>query len=371
MPDETVELPERGSEGYERFYVRVFEHTVGPGMSLTSLMRTRIAMIPVVHLPEGGRLFDHNRRPGDFDNYELTEANQWAIADDPGVCSISPTPVATLRFLTGWTEEQGGAIIAGGRLRIEYDPARLTTCRASYTFAPAWDIEAHGRFLPGGQSFEGSVVAFETDEEGRRHDVPHPGVLELEVPDDATAVELWFRNWSALSSPCEAWDSDYGRNYRYDILDSPPPEVLWAGDWGGALTRACEHSYGLEDPISIDSYIIERACMDVFADVYIPTITDDAELRPELIQAQAELSVDDGPWTTEWLAFVDRVGSNYRYRWTLPREEMTRFQWSDYQFAFRFSTDGVTWYRIALADGPDGGAPRTIVRDFSRTGWDD
>lgn len=358
-------------EGFERFLVRVFEHTVGPGMSMTSLMRTHIDLIPVVELPGGGRLFDHNRRTGDFENYELTADNTWAVGDDPSTCAAGPSPISVVRFLAGWTEEQRGAIVAGGRLRIEVDPARLTSCRASYTFAPAWDLEAQGRFLPGGQTFAGSAVSFETDEYGRRHDVVHPGALEVEVPADATAVEIWLRNWSGMSSPCESWDSDFGRNYRFDIDAAPPAPVAWAGDWGAALSRACERADGLPEPVEVDSYVIERACMELFADVYVPGVTDAAEQRPELVQAQVELGVDGAPQTVEWLAYVGRAGNNARYRWTLPRETLTRVEWSELRFAFRFSTDGVTWYRIAQAEGPGGGEARTVDRAFSRDGWGD
>ncbi len=351
-------------EGYRRYLVRVFEHTVDSGMSMTSLMRTRLEAIPFARLPGGGRLFDHNRMPGDFDVYALTPDNGWAVAEDPGVCSALPAPRAAVGFLAGWTEVQHGAIVQGGTLRLEYDPARLAECRASYTFAPAWDIEAQGRFLPGGQTFSGSVVAFATTETGLRLDRPSPGALEVEVPRDATAVEVWFRNWSAMSSPCEAWDSRFGDNYRFEVLPRGPAAPLWAGSWGNALHRGCTHRSGLDEPTVIDSYLVQRACLDIFADVYVPGLTDGSETRPEQVLAQVERSVDGAEPTVDWLVFVGRVGNDYRYQWTMPREEMTRTDWDRWLYGFRFSTDGVTWLRIGQGEGPGGGEPRSVVRGF-------
>lgn len=351
-------------EGYERYAVRVFEHTVDSGMSLTSLMRTRIESIPFVHLPGGGRLFDHNRQPGDFDVYALVADNEWSVAEDPAVCAAGPTPRSTVTFRAGWTQEQHGAIVQGGTLRIEYDPARLTTCRASYTFAPAWDIEAQGRFLPGGQTFAGSVVSFRTTETGLRVDDPSPGALEVDVPADATGVEIWFWNWSAMSSPCQAWDSRFGDNYRFEVLAESPAAPVWAGSWGNALHRGCTYRSGLEEPTVIDSYLVQRACLDVLVDVYVPGLTDGAELHPERLLAQVERSVDGAEPTTEWLVFVSRVGNDYRYQWTMPRGEMTGTEWERWLYTFRFSTDGVTWFRVGQGEGPGGGDPRTVIRSF-------
>ena len=45
---------------------------------------------------------------------------------------------------------------------------------------------------------------------------------------------------------------------------------------------------------------------------------------------------------------------------TLPREELRRVTWTSARFTFRFSTDGVSWYRI----GQDGARPRTVSRQF-------
>jgi hypothetical protein len=111
--------------------------------------------------------------------------------------------MATLRFLSNWSHEQIGDIQQGGDLRIEYDPARLPRCRASRYGQPAWSIVASLRFHPSRQEQSGRVI---------------PGPLELNVPPDATEVELWFSNTD--NTGCSAWDSRYGQNYWLNV--TPP-----------------------------------------------------------------------------------------------------------------------------------------------------
>jgi hypothetical protein len=357
------------SAGHGRFRFRIFEHTVSPGMSLTALQRARIQLIPYLLMPNGGRLFDHNRIVDPLRSYELVEGNGWALGDDPAVCAGSPASVerrATLRFLTGWQQRQHGAIVEGGTLRVEYDPARLTTCRASYTYAPAWGIEGFVRFQPGGELYQAPVVDFETGPYGQVLDRPRTGSMEVPVPRGASHAEIWFRNWSGMSYPCEAYDSNFGDNYLFGVTPSAnaPREVLWAGDWGNGLSRECLHRPGLEDPLSLDSYLMQRACLDIYADVYVPGMTDQVEDRQTWLQAQVVYRLDSGEEQRAWLEPAGRIGNNYRVLWSLPRQELSSSSWSVLEYSFLFSTDGLTWYRIAQGAGPAGGAPRRILRAF-------
>ncbi|MGH8904544.1 MAG: DUF6209 family protein [Egibacteraceae bacterium] len=109
--------------------------------------------------------------------------------------------MATLRFLSGWSQEQTGDIRAGEPLRIEYDHGRLPNCRAERYGQPAWSIAAYLRFHPGGQEQSGSLM----------HEP-----LEVHVPNDATRVEIWFSNTDQTG--CVAWDSRYGQNYWLDTV---------------------------------------------------------------------------------------------------------------------------------------------------------
>ena len=109
--------------------------------------------------------------------------------------------MSTLRFLSNWTVQSDGEQGAGERLRIEYDVARLPTCRAGYRGQDAWNIAGYVRFHP---SMELESVALKS------------GSAEVEVPEDASRVELWFNNTDATG--CVAWDSAYGRNYWFDVV---------------------------------------------------------------------------------------------------------------------------------------------------------
>jgi Family of unknown function (DUF6209) len=108
--------------------------------------------------------------------------------------------VSTLRFLSNWTLQQDGEQHAGEPLRIEYDVARLPACRASYRGQDAWSIAGYVRFHPGA----------EVESVGLKS-----GSAEVDVPENATRIELWFNNTD--NTGCVAWDSSFGRNYWLDV----------------------------------------------------------------------------------------------------------------------------------------------------------
>ncbi|HEV7450896.1 MAG TPA: DUF6209 family protein [Pseudonocardiaceae bacterium] len=109
--------------------------------------------------------------------------------------------MATVRFLSDWSQQQTGDIRAGEPLQIEYDPQRLPRCRSSRYGQPAWSIAAYLRFHPGGQEQSGRVA-------------PGSDPLEVKVPSDATKIEMWFNNTDQTG--CTTWDSRYGQNYWLD-----------------------------------------------------------------------------------------------------------------------------------------------------------
>jgi hypothetical protein len=112
------------------------------------------------------------------------------------------------------------------------------------------------------------------------------------------------------------------------------------------------------EPAVIDEYVRERACSFVDAEVWVAGATD-AD-HPEWVQAQVEWRKDAQPATTAWLDFVERVGNNARFRWSLPQELRNQSDWSIAGYRFRFSTDGNSWSYF----GQDSGAPRTLQRAF-------
>jgi hypothetical protein len=108
-----------------------------------------------------------------------------------------------------------GPRVAGGTLSIEYDLERLTTCRATHNGSPFWDITAHALFTPGNQQVEGSVREI-TLEGSPPAQVVRPLAFEVEIPEDATAVQVWFRNFDG-NGTCEDFDSANGQNHRFQV----------------------------------------------------------------------------------------------------------------------------------------------------------
>ncbi len=355
-------LADGAGPGFQRYSFRIFDHTVAEGVSTTSFSRTSLEVSPFVRTPDGARRFDHNRRAGDFENYTLSSANGWSVGEAPAVCPAQD-PVASVAHLSlraGWTTAQRGALVAGGTAVIDYALERLPECRNTHNGYPAWDLIAHARFSPSGEETSGSVRAFDSVG-GTPTSAARPVPFEVALPRGATSVELWFENRSGAGSSCVTWDSNLGANYRFDVLPAAPAAVGWAGGVGGSFSRACAHTSGLAEPTVVDSYSRERACMFVDADVWVPGLTD-AGAPAEWLYAEALWAFDGGAPQLEPLTFVERVGNDYRYRFALPRERMTREPWSTLTYSLRFSTDGVTWARVGQSDAPLGGADRTIVR---------
>jgi len=356
--------------GFRRHAFRLAEGTIPSGASTTSLSRTVLELIPVVHMHSGERLFDHNRRADDFDVYPLSADGWFTVADDPSVCHAEPTTRSTLRFPADWRNEQRGAITSGGDVTIEYDISRLPDCRGTHNGHPAWDLRAHMRFEPSGVTVDGTVREFDSvlgTPVNTAHSIPFTG----RVPARTTELQVWFEGFTGAGSSCRAWDSNYGENYRFAVASAVPATVGWAGGWGGSFTRECAHRDGMADPAVVDSYVMERACTFVDADVWVAGVTDGAEEHPELVVAEVEWSVDGMDPRREPLAYVGRVGNDHRYRWELPRAEMLRTPWDRIEYAFTFSTDGKGFYRVGREEGPDGGPPRIVERapSFCPTGW--
>lgn len=262
-----------------------------------------------------------------------------------------------LEFQAGWRQFQHGLLVAGQQAVVDFDPWRLTTCRNTHNGHPAWDITGHVRFLPGGEELQQSVRAFETVN-GTPTNTPLRAPWRFTIPAGTTRAEFWFHNTSGAGSQCEAYDSNFGGNHVFDVVAQGADAVVWAGDWGGSFSRACTHQDGLAEPITVDSYVMQRACSFVDADVYVPYAGD--VVAAQGILAQVEWSRDGGETVRAWLEPVERVGNNQRFRWWLPRTEMGMVAWSRYAFVFRFSVDGVTWTRLGREDG----GTRTVVRNF-------
>ena len=298
----------------------------------------------------GVRLFDHNRLTGDFDSFHVDASTGYTIGEAPSVCP-GPGPLGTITFAGNFMQTQHGALVAGGQLSVEYDLGRLTTCRGTIDGHRGWAMDAFAQFQPSGQIATGSVVSTTTS-----GDVASPFVAD--IPAGTTSVALWFEN-SAPSPPCTAWDSNYGANYVFPVVASATPAIGWLSGVGGSTDRACTHADTLEDPIVIDEYARERACLFADVDVWVGGVTDGNPAHPEYVMAQVEWSLDGAAAADEWIDDVGRVGNNERFRWQLPYELRNTDTWNTATYRLRISVDGRTWSYA------EGGAERTITRDFT------
>jgi hypothetical protein len=133
---------------------------------------------------------------------------------------------ATARFDGDWTERLDGDLAQGGELTVDYDLSRLPQIRTHYREAAVWDIVAHVRFVPDQQILAASVTRPVYASPGGATIDRAPAAATFPVPGDAAEVELWFLNIGYGAVPPKAWDSRYGRNYRFGIRNTSPAEPV-------------------------------------------------------------------------------------------------------------------------------------------------
>jgi hypothetical protein len=148
----------------------------------------------------------------------LSFAGCAASTDDDGANSANAvSSEASIDFdAAGFKVETSGKLAAGQRVRIQYDLARLPTCRGNVNGGgPGWNIS-------GFASFNGKpATAFEVTKltaDGRdRESAPY----ELLLPEGGD-LALWFSVSSAWG--CNQYDSQYGQNFHFDVA-GPSPEA--------------------------------------------------------------------------------------------------------------------------------------------------
>ena len=153
-------------------------------------------------------------------------------SDQPSGAAAEPVTAQVgrdsgLSFSSDWTQSRRGYIQSGGMLTIDYDPARLPQCRRERLGVPVWEIGAFVRLHPGKQFSQKPVISRGTP------GIPTSSIpVNVEVPADAQAVELWFQVSNILG--CSAWDSRFGQNYWYPVPSQVPtiPSQSVSYRWG-------------------------------------------------------------------------------------------------------------------------------------------
>ncbi|MFN7133456.1 MAG: DUF6209 family protein, partial [Myxococcales bacterium] len=136
--------------------------------------------------------------------------------------TVTPKPTSkvnakgTVAFGKDFNQKVDGQLVAGGKMTIDYDIARLSNLRHTHNGNPAWGVTAYVMFNPGGKIVEGPVMQFESNY-GRPSNNPQNRPLTVDIPEGTTEVQVWFKNWTGADSQREAYDSNYGRNYRFPV----------------------------------------------------------------------------------------------------------------------------------------------------------
>jgi hypothetical protein len=123
---------------------------------------------------------------------------------------------AQINFYKDWSAKVIGTLKAGGCVTIWYSPDRGTITN-SHGASPCWGITGYIKFPPDNRVKEFKAIDF-VNYYGRTTNTPDTRyTTRFTIPVGAKAVELWFKRWTACDSPREAWDSRYGKNYRFSV----------------------------------------------------------------------------------------------------------------------------------------------------------
>jgi len=135
---------------------------------------------------------------------------------------IPSITTAVLQFLPNWETIQRGQIRQGGKLVIEYDAERLAQARTWFRGALFGELNVIVKFHPTSQLYTGSCVEKVRSDGSGGHGVTiglESKGYEVTVPLNASQVEIWFHAFYQTTRYYEAWDSRYGQNYWFPVVD--------------------------------------------------------------------------------------------------------------------------------------------------------
>jgi hypothetical protein len=233
-----------------------------------------------------------------------------------GAAAAPDAGAATITFAANWTES-ATPLVAGQDAQVSYDPARLQTCRGNLGYGgntPGWSIDAF--YSVNGVTFSQPLGI--AGESLLNLHLPAGALPSFTLPFAGT-LQIWFQNSDAFG--CNAWDSDYGANYRFTV--APPANAPgWVGDASYLLDRAtCPGPcYGdarsADGGITFDTWARQQAAItEIFFDVWKSGVTDfdNPDLWKELdVESHARLDPSQ-PFTMSYVSFRERVGNNARY----------------------------------------------------------
>jgi hypothetical protein len=123
-----------------------------------------------------------------------------------------------LRFRANGALEVEGRLVRGGRLTIDYELDRLPNLTRFRHQHAVRKVDAFIKFIPGNDVAEHSLLEGIYSADFTPALIGHKQrLVTVDVPPTATGVELWFRTRDDFPEGKEAWDSQYGRNYFFEV----------------------------------------------------------------------------------------------------------------------------------------------------------
>lgn len=119
--------------------------------------------------------------------------------------------VPTIRFGADWSVTTTGVAMTGRKLKIDYDTGRMPTCRGDVNGGPGWTVTGFAR-VNGGEPKTFTAA-------GHSPTGQLDNVIDLPGAAGDADLEIWFQNTSRWG--CQAWDSNYGKNYHFTARPAP------------------------------------------------------------------------------------------------------------------------------------------------------
>lgn len=236
---------------------------------------------------------------------------QLSSADD-GLGSQSAAPAAAKVHFSPSTVSLTGTPTEGGTLELSYDEARLPQCRGTLNDGrPAWSITGFAS-LNGAPATSFPVAGFSPDGKPLPTSTPIPLAEQGEL-------QVWFQITNIWG--CSAWDSDYGRNFRFAVATKHPNPADWVGKLRVNISRTgggCASARTLQNgTFRFDTWARSRAVDTMLCfEAWEPSVTDWA--NPDLWkQLDARFYYrfgNTGPFQFAYVPLDGYVGNNARYR---------------------------------------------------------
>lgn len=225
--------------------------------------------------------------------------NEGSALDSPGEINFRAHDVVS------------SGLVAGRDIILRYDAARLADCRGTINGKPAWSITAFAS-INGAEPTSFAVGGYDPNGGG------YARTSQLLPVDGAGELQLWFQITNVWG--CSAWDSDYGRNHRFQIGEDPrAPD--WMGNVKVNISRSgmgCDSAVSLEaDGFSYGTWARSRAAEAILCfQAYEPGVTDwnNPDLWQQLDARLYYRSGSSGDFRWKHVSLESRTGNDARYR---------------------------------------------------------